>query len=154
MKKILLSAIALFALVFAGCNKSELDPVKESTYTHIIKASINDFGTKTTMYGNTVNWEEGDQIALFAEGTPTPVLYTLTEGAGTAEGVFGTNENTEGKVFVAALYPYNSAASFSDGNISTSVAKEYNWEKDKNNKAIMAAKLQTLRALYLRMQVR
>lgn len=141
MKKILLSAIALFALVFAGCNKSELDPVKENTYTHIIKASINDFGTKTTMYGNTVNWEEGDQIALFAEGTTTPVLYTLTEGAGTAEGVFGTNENTEGKVFVAALYPYNAAASFSDGNISTSVAKEYNWEQNANNKAMMAAKI-------------
>ena len=141
MKKILLSAIALFALVFAGCNKSELDPVKDITYTHTIKASINDFGTKTTMYGNTVNWEEGDRIALFAEGTPTPVLYTLTEGAGTAEGVFGTNENTEGKVFVAALYPYNAAASFSEGNISTSVAKEYNWEKNRNNKAIMAAKI-------------
>ena len=90
MKKILLSAIALFALVFAGCNKSELDPVKENTYTHTIKASINDFGTKTTMYGNTVNWEKGDQIALFASDG-TKILYELVEEtAGTCEGDFGT----------------------------------------------------------------
>lgn len=140
MRKILLSAIALLALTFASCSKSELDPVKENKYTYTIKASINSFGTKTTMMGNTVNWEEGDQIALFAnDGSKN--LFTLSEGAGSSEGVFGTSENIDGKTFVAALYPYNEEASYADGTISTTSAKEYNWAEGKNNKAIMAAKV-------------
>lgn len=140
MRKILLSAIALLALAFASCSKSELDPVKENKYTYTIKASINSFGTKTTMMGNTVNWEEGDQIALFAnDGSKS--LFTLSEGAGSSEGVFGTSDNIDGKTFVAALYPYNAEASYADGTISTTSAKEYNWAEGKNNKAIMAAKV-------------
>ena len=78
------------------------------------------------MYGNTVNWEEGDRIALFANDG-SKALFTLSEGAGTSEGIFATTETVEGKTFVAALYPYDANAAYTDGTITTDVAKEYTW---------------------------
>lgn len=140
MKKILFPVLALVALLFAGCSKNEIAPVQENTYSHTIKASISGFGTKTAMYGNAVNWEEGDEIALFANDG-TKVKYTLSEGAGTTEGTFATNGEVNGKTFVAALYPYEAGAVYSNGKITTSTAKEFTWEEGKNNKALMAAQV-------------
>lgn len=140
MKKILFPVLALVALLFAGCSKNEIAPVQENTFSHTIKASISGFGTKTAMYGNAVNWEEGDEIALFANDG-TKVKYTLSEGAGTTEGTFATNGEVNGKTFVAALYPYEAGAVYSNGKITTSTAKEFTWEEGKNNKALMAAQV-------------
>lgn len=92
------------------------------------------------MYGNTVNWEEGDRIALFANDG-SKALFTLSEGAGTSEGIFATTETVEGKTFVAALYPYDANAAYTDGTITTDVAKEYTWQEGQNNKALMAAQI-------------
>ena len=92
MKKILLQLMTLvIAMAFTSCNKSELEPMQNSACT--IKASIDNFGTKTTMEGNDVYWAEGDEIALFAEGSEEPILFTLSGGAGTTDGTFSTNAN-------------------------------------------------------------
>ena len=137
MKKILISALIIFAFIAVGCNKSELDPQQENNYT--ITARISDFGTKTSVFGNTVNWEEGDQISVFANDGSN-VLFSIKEGAGGKPVAdFQTLENVEGKIFVAALYPYNSIATYSDGKISTSLNNESVWEEGMNTKAPMAA---------------
>ncbi|MBR4088524.1 MAG: hypothetical protein IKK19_04385, partial [Bacteroidales bacterium] len=138
MRKILFTAVAFLALAFLSCNKSELEPTQESTYT--IKASIENFGTKTTMDGNTVNWEEGDQIALFTNvDNENPVLFTLANGAGTPNGTFTTTEETTGKTFAAALYPYDENARYSSDIITTNLASSYTWKEGANSKAPMAA---------------
>jgi len=143
MKKILYSTIAILALAVMGCNKSELVPEQENAFT--IKASIENFGTKTTMNGNTVIWEEGDQIAVLMDGATTPIEFTLITGAGTPNGTF---ENTSGSTFspapgqennIAVLYPYDENASYSGGTITTSLASSYEWEEGANSKAPMAA---------------
>ncbi len=140
MKKILFSTIAILALAVMGCNKSELVPEHENAFT--IKASIENFGTKTTMDCNTVNWEEGDQIALFTNvDNDEPILFTLAYGAGTPDGDFSTNENIDGKIFVAALYPYDENARYSSDKITTNLASSYTWAEGANGKAPMAALL-------------
>lgn len=140
MRKILFSAVALLSLAFLSCNKSELEPTQESTYT--IKASIENFGTKTTMDGNTVIWEEGDQIALFTNDVnEDPILFTLVYGAGTPNGDFSTNVNIDGKIFVAALYPYDANARYSSDKITTNLASSYTWKEGANGKAPMATLL-------------
>ena len=127
----------VIAMAFTSCNKSELEPMQNSACT--IKASIDNFGTKTTMEGNDVYWAEGDEIALFAEGEEDPILFTLSGGAGTTDGTFTTTVNIDGKSFVAALYPYYSGARFEDGKkITTNMPSEYEWAEGANNKAPMA----------------
>ena len=135
MKKYLIIAITIFALAFIGCNKNDLQPQKVN---NTIKASIENFGTKTTMNGNTVIWEEGDQIALFAQGSEAPILYTLESGKGTPNGTFKTTENVETNNFVAALYPYDANARYSNGKITTILAANYEWAEGANSKAPMA----------------
>lgn len=142
MKKILFSTIAILALAVMGCNKSELVPEQENAFT--IKASIENFGTKTTMDGNTVIWEEGDQIAVLVENQP-PVLYTLQSGAGTPNGTFQITGNSvfspapEQENNIAVLYPYNADARYINGTITTSLASSYEWKEGANGKAPMAA---------------
>lgn len=142
MRKILFSAVALLALAFLSCNKSELIPEQENVYT--INASIENFGTKTTMDGNTVIWEEGDQIALFTNvDNEVPVLFTLSNGAGTPNGTFTTTEEITGKTFAAALYPYDANARYSSSSekITTNLASSYTWKEGANGKASMAAEV-------------
>lgn len=138
MKRLLFSVISLLVLTATSCSKNELSTIQENTYVHTIKASIAGFGTKTTMYGNTVNWEEGDRIALLTNNGNN-IAFTLTDGAGTTEGTFGTTENIEGMVFVAALYPYNQSARYYNGKISTVLPSGYDWIEGENSKAPMAA---------------
>ena len=126
----------VIAMAYTSCNKSELEPMQNSACT--IKASINNFGTKTIMEGNDVYWAEGDQIALFADGSADPILFTLSGGAGTTDGTFSTTEDITGKSFIAALYPYYSGARFEDGKITTNMPSEYEWAEGANNKAPMA----------------
>lgn len=140
MKKILFSTIAILALAVMGCNKSELVPQQDNVFT--IKASIENFGTKTTMNGNTVIWEEGDKIAFFTNvDNDEPILFTLADGAGTPDGDFSTNVNIDGKTFVAALYPYDENARYSSDKITTNLASSYTWAEGANGKAPMAALL-------------
>lgn len=136
MRKILFVTIAIFALAFIGCNKNDLQPQQVN---NTINVSIENFGTKTSMNGNTVNWEEGDQIALFAQDNNAPILYTLKSGAGTPDGTFATTADITGKTFVAALYPYDASARYSNSKINTNLATSYTWAKGANGKAPMAA---------------
>lgn len=138
MKKILFLTTVLLVSVFAGCNKNEYDPNEE--FTHTITARIADYGTKATMYGNTVNWEKGDQIALFANDG-RKFLFKLKDGAeGKPVAEFETAENVEGITFAAALYPYYEDAVYSEGKISFASEKTTVW-KEGVNKAPMAAVL-------------
>lgn len=139
MRKILFSAVAILALAILSCNKSELEPAQESLYT--IKATIDNYGTKSAMNGNTVTWVLNEEVALF-KNDGSKVKATVTE----VNGVEATLALEAGKTadgVVAALYPYNDAASYSYANdeikITTSLDTEHTWAEGENNKAPMAA---------------
>lgn len=135
MKKIIFSVVTILALVIMSCNRGELEQIEKPIYT--IKASIDVFGTKTTMDGNYVNWESGDEISLFTTAGDN-ILFTLSSGEGTTVGEFVTTTDITGKSFIAALYPYNSGATYSDNKISTTLDASYQWSEGANSKAPMA----------------
>ncbi len=135
MRKILFSAVALLALAFLSCNKSELEPTQETVYT--IKATIDNYGTKSAMNGNTVTWVLNEEVALF-KSNGDKIKATVTE----VNGVEATLTLEAGKTadgVVAALYPYSDDAQYSNNEITTNLAKEYTWVEGENNKAPMAA---------------
>ncbi|MBO7305382.1 MAG: hypothetical protein J6U47_01495, partial [Bacteroidales bacterium] len=76
MRKILFSAVAILALAILSCNKSELEPAQESLYT--IKATIDNYGTKSAINGNTVTWVLNEEVALF-KNDGSKVKATVTE---------------------------------------------------------------------------
>ena len=135
MRKILFSAVAILALAILSCNKSELEPAQESLYT--IKATIDNYGTKSAMNGNTVTWVLNEEVALF-KNDGSKVKATVTEVNGIeATLALETGKTADG--VVAALYPYNDAASYANDIISTSLDAEFTWAEGENNKAPMAA---------------
>lgn len=134
MRKILFSAVALLALAFLSCNKSELEPTQETVYT--IKATIDNYGTKSAMNGNTVTWVLNEEVALF-KNDGTKIKATVTEVNG-VEATLALETGTADGV-VAALYPYNDAASYANNIITTSLDTEHTWAEGENNKAPMAA---------------
>ena len=135
MKKIYSLFILLCTLCVVSCNKNEFQP--ESGF--YVKASIDNFGTKTSMDGNNVYWEEGDKIALIGEDNNT-YEFTLVSGAGTADGTFSPAENYTETKFIAAVYPYNESIKYESNNtITSSLPTTYEWKEGSNNKAPMAA---------------
>jgi len=150
MKKTLLSAVAIFALI--GCSKEQIQNVnigeseKIATLTCCLpqtKMSVNDKG-KTV-------WQAGDQITVFNDVNATTgggdkKTYTLVSGAGTNKGTFAGEAFAKGNARVA-LYP---AAYGEDGSFQKATANRLivhingsytmtSASEDQNVPAIMAA---------------
>ena len=121
MKKIIVS-LAMFAAVFAGCQKSEVvDPAEsvEQVAKQFV-AVVEDFDseTKTSMDSNRdVLWSSGDRIAVFKGSTLGEELLLEGESAGHKEGIFNSvATGSTGDVFFAGteiscnigFYPYSS----------------------------------------------
>lgn len=124
MKKVLFAALAFAAL--AACTK-EYDAAEPVIGKNIstVNASVESLGTKAVFENDkTMKWQEGDQIGLYVYSTtkdntseynPWIAPYTLSEGAGSANGKF-THEfadeslgETYGNV---AIYPYADGSVF------------------------------------------
>ena len=121
MKKIIVS-LAMFAAVFAGCQKSEVvDPAEsvEQVAKQFV-AVVEDFDseTKTSMDSNRdVLWSSGDRIAVFKGSTLGEEFLLEGESAGHKEGIFNSvATGSTGDVFFAGteiscnigFYPYSS----------------------------------------------
>ena len=121
MKKIIVS-LAMFAAVFAGCQKSEVvDPAEsvEQVAKQFV-AVVEDFDseTKTSMDSNRdVLWSSGDRIAVFKGSTLGEEFLLEGESAGHKEGIFNNvATGSTGDVFFAGteiscnigFYPYSS----------------------------------------------
>ena len=102
MKKLLsMCAVALFALVFVGCNADAIDdggktpetPDDKTPKVITIRVSLPDNASRATYTedseGIKLKWEEGDKIGVYGDYDDTnPNEFTLKSGAGTNEGVF------------------------------------------------------------------
>ncbi len=85
-------------------------------------------GTKTTLEGSSINWENIEYISLFnADGNST-WTYELTAGAGTTSATF-TAQGEPQTGFTYAIYPQNSNVP-SGAAISASLATEQTYSED------------------------
>lgn len=152
MKK--LSVLAMAMIVMASCAKENVQPNNEPTGEKAL-LEIGLASTKTQL-GKEDNgffpivWSEGDEIAVIenmgVEGKQNVSVYSLREGAGTANGVF---EHISGdafpKVITDVVYPASAVVTNSNGtlikDISALVPKKqtqkYNTENFDPNAAVM-----------------
>lgn len=121
MKKIIVS-LAMFAAVFAGCQKSEVvDPAEsvEQVAKQFV-AAVEDFDSKTKTSMNSsrdVLWSSGDRITVFKGSTLGEEFLLEGESVGHKEGIFNSvATGSTGDVFFAGteiscnigFYPYSS----------------------------------------------
>lgn len=123
MKKTLIIASALMALLFAGCSE-DTDETKSQnlpednkitlTVSAVAKSS-NDEALTRMAYGSTdATWETGDKIFLI-KSDGTTITLTLSSGAGTSIGSFTSTDPVVAGTFI----PYAvSASSLSKGYVS------------------------------------
>ena len=123
MKKTLfVSLIAMAAAVSFSCNKEEADGGEKNPagqgetglFASQSEISASSAATKTVLDGVSIKWEEDDAITLFGEDG-SPVKYTISEGAGTTSGLFGTDAVLPEKMTGYAVYP-SVEASLAEGN--------------------------------------
>lgn len=104
------SFVSMMLLLLAGCSRvGELEPVVTGPRT--LKAVLESGPDTRTHLSDPDShgiyypyWSGNEEIAVYVDGLEAPDKYTLTEGSGTASGVFtGTVQGLE-KV---ALYPYD-----------------------------------------------
>lgn len=154
MKK--LSVLAMTMIVMASCAKEKVQPNNEPTGEKAL-LEIGLASTKTQLgEEDKVNklfpivWSDGDEIAVIenmgVEGKQNVSVYSLREGAGTANGVF---EHISGdafpKVITDVVYPASAVVTNSNGtlikDISALVPKKqtqkYNTENFDPNAAVM-----------------
>lgn len=117
--------IYIAAIIMATACARELIPEEEPLQIPNSSDFIadHDLGTRSSM-GNAlaVNWEEEDEISVFAGEKGRNRKYALTEGAGTSRAVFSGASYEEDVYY--ALYPYNNAAVLTDGKISARIPSE------------------------------
>ena len=144
MKKIIV-ALAMFAAVLAGCQKSEMvDPADTvDTVETSFVAVVEDFtaGTKTSMDSDrNVLWSSGDHIAIFKGSTLGEEFALDEESVGKRNGLFNRVEGASGDTFFAGteipcnigFYPYASdlvlvgkGGSYEVRNVSVSSLQTY-----------------------------
>lgn len=151
-----LSVLAMTMIVMASCAKENVQPNNEPTGEKAL-LEIGLASTKTQLgEEDKVNklfpivWSDGDEIAVIenmgVEGKQNVSVYSLREGAGTANGVF---EHISGdafpKVITDVVYPASAVVTNSNGtlikDISALVPKKqtqkYNTENFDPNAAVM-----------------
>lgn len=110
MKRIVLYVLSITALcTFVSCQKSEIDST--SGKLAVIRASLPDDSSKAALSGKQLVWTEGDKITVSFTDEST-AEFSLTEGAGTANGTF-SGTLPDGKTVSGATA--KSAGLFSEG---------------------------------------
>jgi hypothetical protein len=98
MKEILKKTGALLpALLIAGCSAELPEPSVEdaagavaSTTAAAVRRAANDAQTLRGVFyqGGATGWADGDSVSIYTLGSMLHNVYTLSDGAGTAEGTF------------------------------------------------------------------
>ena len=116
MKKYVFILAAMATVALAACTKQEMTLAPEGQEM-IFEASLEQANSqKTTLTdANKVEWILGDQISFF-DGTDNVQASAKSAGSQTT---FEVTPTASGPWY--ALYPYNSAASISEGVITTSL---------------------------------
>ena len=117
--------LTIALLIFSGCQMHEKDssPLKEYT----LKATL-EGKTDTKTHLSDIQdgiyypyWSEGDDIAVFIDGSSTSEIFRLQSGENTAKGSFTGNHF--GSDYIA-YYPLSGAGSYSGGNLNVTLPAE------------------------------
>ena len=110
MKKRMMIRIAILGLALSGVSCMESteavsggDPLAPATVQISFTARMEPGQTRTSLLDRAVFWNTGDRIRVFNEAHPTGEVFSLTAGAGTAEGTFTGPEMGAGPY--SAVYP-------------------------------------------------
>lgn len=152
MKKIVYVSLAALALGLNSCSNEEDFQGSATQAKDVIKAEISGKSTKTAMNGNTVLWEQGDEIGVIVTNNTNGSSQenkscTLSSGAGTNNAEF-TIFTEQGDTRVAAYYPYGDGVTYDVGSkvLSLTMPDSYTYDAAKpnhNNKAPMACLINT-----------
>ena len=93
---------------FLNDNAKNEETAVENTMVFQATLEQNDAETKTSLDGLNVVWTAGDEIRVFNAATPTGAVFTLSGGAGTANGSFSGEAIGDGPYY--AIYPASAAA--------------------------------------------
>lgn len=129
MKKYYSMLMLAAAVAAVSCNKENLpaenipaeNRITEQMTISAITPAVVDDDTKTYISGTSITWATGDAINVF--GDSANEQFTLTEGQSTTAAVFTGNKVT-GDIY--GLYPYDAAASCTDGVITATLAANQN----------------------------
>ncbi len=114
--------LAGILLLMTACVKVDTVDYSENTPLRI-RASIPHTRLSVGETGKT-SWDSGDELAVFADGQA--LLFTLVEGAGTAEGIFVTQDEYRGKHFDGvAVFPYDKNASLQGKTLQFELQSSY-----------------------------
>lgn len=119
----LLASVLLSGTMLFSCTEEIENPIEgpeenpvENTELHeyTVTAFSEDSGTKAELgTDNYIFWQEGDKINLIStDDAKNNYCFTLSDGAGTAEGVFTGEVENPGADYVG-IYPYNENNTFS-----------------------------------------
>ncbi len=129
MKKTLIFASVLMAMLFAGCSEESNEdkfgqtiPLPKSDQVTLTVSAVaqNSNAARRVAYGSTdATWETGDKIFLI-KSDGTAITLTLSDGAGTSIGSFTTTD----PVTAGTYTPYAvSATSLSKGYVSVAAGQ-------------------------------
>lgn len=108
-----------------SCGREEMDLIPEDAQLpsfQVVAEIASDAGTRTSLFQEQkVYWEEGDQIGLYFDGSPSASQFVLSEGAGTPNGVFSGGSSGDSMM---AVYPYKIAGSVSGNTLSLTLPDE------------------------------
>ena len=101
---------------FLNDNAKNEETAVENTMVFQATLEQNDAETKTSLDGLNVVWTAGDQIRVFNASTPAGAVFTLSSGAGSANGSFTGDDIGDGPYY--AIYPASAAAAVDPFNSS------------------------------------
>lgn len=127
--------ISALLLAVSACEENDVDknaPVEDMRVANTLVASIEGDGTRTSLEEISRGlykpvWNEGDAIGVMIDGDVSPVKYELTEGGGTAYGVF--SGMVKGSSYVA-YYPYDKNIVLEDEVLYVNLPAEQRYVKE------------------------
>lgn len=124
MKKTMIFATAIAAMVLAGCQKEQQQAPVQEEYT-TLQFGLGD-ATKTTHTAAVqLVWAEGDAISV---DTPSGFkTFSLISGEGTASGTFRINETVTVNENATAIYPAALAPAWSDDKLQLTLPDSFAW---------------------------
>lgn len=121
-KIVLLAAAAVLAL--AACRKETPGKAACTSLTFGIEAPV----TKTAVEGAVdLVWQASDAITVFTESGPK--VFTLSEGAGSANGTFMLAEQVEVSSSATTFYPETLNPSYTDDAWHVTLPDRYDWSE-------------------------
>ncbi len=129
MKRFNHLGMALAAITLVSCSNEDIFDAPDATSDmYSLTAVMNNGDTRATATNENGShkfaWQEGDEIGIYAGASIQKM--TLSDGAGTAKGIFSATSQPAETV-TSAIYPYNTGHKFENNVWTISLPSNYNY---------------------------